>query len=109
MNKSNIKWLTIERIFAVVTTGLLTSILITLIFLFFSNRSKWEYQTVEFMAKESDTAFSDNQKESSYKTIPDISSRILEMGQERWELVSSYLEHETAHPNFGNSEYKYSR
>lgn len=105
MNKSNIKGLTIEKILAVVNTGLLASILITLIFLFFDNRSKWEYQTIEFMAKESDTAFSDNQKESSYKTIPDISSKILEMGQERWELVSSYLEHETAHPNFGNGEY----
>ena len=105
MDKSKIKGLTIEKILSVVNTGLLVSILITLIFLFFENRSRWEYQTIELTAKESDTAFSDNEKALSYKTIPDISSKISEMGQERWELVSSYLENETAYPNFGNNEY----
>lgn len=105
MDKSNIKGLTIERILSLVNAGFLAGILITLLLLLFGYWSKWEYQTIEFMAEESDTAFSDNQKALSYKTIPDISSKILEMGQQRWELVSSYLEHETAHPNFGNSEY----
>ncbi|EFA68224.1 hypothetical protein [Cylindrospermopsis raciborskii] len=105
MGKPQKQELIIEKILPIFNTLLLAGIFITLILIFFNNRSKWEYQTIEFTAKESDTAFSDNQKALSYKTIPDISSKILEMGQEHWELVGSYLENETAYPNFGNSEY----
>jgi hypothetical protein len=66
----------------------------------------WEYQTVEILAGSSSTAsISDNYGKLAYKTIPEFSTRLDSMGSQGWELVSSFLEHETAHPNFGDEDY----
>ena len=67
----------------------------------------WEYQTVEILAETSGTAsiLGENYEKLAYKTIPEFSTKLDSMGSQGWELVSSFLEHETAHPNFGNEDY----
>jgi hypothetical protein len=34
--------------------------------------------------------------------VPDVTSSLDRLGSEGWELVGVFLEHETAHPNFGS-------
>jgi len=66
---------------------------------------KWEYQTLQVFAETQDNIFDENLKKLSYKTIPDISNKINSLGTSGWELVTVYLEHETAHPNFGKEDF----
>lgn len=67
----------------------------------------WEYQTVEILAETSGTAalIGENYEKIAYKTVPGFSAELDSMGSEGWELVSSFLEHETSHPNFGKEDY----
>ena len=58
---------------------------------------KWEYETAEVLAQ----AGSITSADFSYKTVPEISSKLNTMGSLGWELVGVFLEQETAHPNFG--------
>jgi hypothetical protein len=67
---------------------------------------KWDYQTVEILAKTSSAASIDeNYEKLAYKTVPDFSSRLESLGSQGWELVGTFLEHETSHPNFGKEDY----
>jgi hypothetical protein len=63
---------------------------------------EWEYETMEILA--ASQAFPDssgNFAKLDTRTIPDISARLKAMGLLEWELIDSFLENETAHPNFG--------
>jgi hypothetical protein len=68
---------------------------------------KWEYKTVEILADTDISANSDSAKRLSYKTIKDykLRSELSSLGSDGWELVSTFLEVETAHPNFGKEDY----
>ncbi|MBP1473297.1 hypothetical protein J7I44_03245 [Frateuria sp. MAH-13] len=63
---------------------------------------RWEYQTLEFpgtgISRTGSLAL-------SASTIQVDSSKLKVMGEQGWELVDSYLEVETAFPNFGKEEY----
>jgi hypothetical protein len=48
--------------------------------------------------RDGDTAF-------NFNTITPSDYSLTALGQEGWELVSSYLEMETAFPNFGDKQY----
>lgn len=58
---------------------------------------KWEYKRVEV----SGIAVS----ELSSDVILDPTDELNKLGEEGWELVTSYTEVETVHPNFGNDKY----
>ena len=57
----------------------------------------WEYKVVKVAGQEST-----NYNPRSYN---DPTGQLNSLGQEGWELVTSYTEVETVHPNFGNAEY----
>ena len=59
--------------------------------------SKWEYKTMTIEGY----AANDYQRAS----IENPESQLNKLGEEGWELVSSYTQEETVFPNFGNSEY----
>lgn len=61
---------------------------------------KWEYKIIKI----SGTSTYYNEDFGAY-TFPDPTSQLNTLGKDGWELVSSYTEIETAHPNFGNKEY----
>lgn len=62
----------------------------------------WEYQTVELPG----TGISRTGSSAlSASTILLDSSRLNAMGEQGWELVDSFVEVETAFPNFGKEEY----
>ena len=64
---------------------------------------KWEYATESIVADVPiENLFN---KKHSYKTIPRFASSLDSRGQNGWELVDTFLEHETAHPNFGKDDY----
>lgn len=65
----------------------------------------WQYKTVEVLAEVAPGAILDNQKALAYKAIPDQQTMLNKLGEEGWELVSTFIEHETAHPNFGKEDY----
>lgn len=66
--------------------------------------TKWEYTTIEILA-ESPFTIGENRQKLAYKSIPGIALKLMEMGSKGWELVDSFLEHETSHPNFGKEDY----
>lgn len=57
----------------------------------------WEYKVVKVAGSETSDYFS--------RTYADPTSQLNKAGQDGWELVSTYTEVETVHPNFGNSQY----
>lgn len=60
---------------------------------------KWEYKVVKVAGTEgSNGKFGGMQ-------FSDPSGQLNKLGEEGWELVSSFTEESTVHPNFGNSEY----
>ena len=64
--------------------------------------SKWEYKV--FSVSNEGFERSGDEALKSTKVTP-TESEINKLGLEGWELVTSYLELETAHPNFGNESY----
>lgn len=87
--------------------GLTTLLLLLLILILHypSNKEKvdqWEYKVIRFFnsgeSREGSEAFKQTE-------ILISESRLNELGEEGWELVSTSLEMETAYPNFGNSSY----
>lgn len=60
---------------------------------------KWEYKVVKMAGKES------TMKDFTPMTFDDPSETLNKMGKEGWELVDTYTEINTVHPNFGNEEY----
>ena len=68
--------------------------------------TKYDYTSVAILA-ESGPIYDENLKKLFTKRISTekINSTLLEMKVQGWELVDSFLEHETSHPNFGKEDY----
>ncbi len=64
---------------------------------------KWEYKTLEFTPAENNGRVGDGSE--AYNTILPSEVDMNQLGNEGWELVTSYLEMETSYPNFGNEDY----
>lgn len=64
---------------------------------------KWEYKTLVFTPTENNERVGEGSE--AYNTILPSEADMDQLGSEGWELVTSYLEMETAYPNFGNEEY----
>lgn len=64
--------------------------------------SKWEYKTVYVSAK---TVSSDAYSNFSAKEVSliELESEVEKLGKQGWELVDSFVENETVHPNFSQS------
>jgi hypothetical protein len=61
--------------------------------------SKWEYKVVKIAGVEGARGV------YSAMSFNDPSGQLNALGEEGWEVVSSYTEENTVHPNFGNAEY----
>ncbi len=78
------------------------ALLISVSLLLFSCNSNWEYRVVKFDTNE----YSSTGREAFYCDVNQPSDSLLNVyGSQGWELVNTYVEIETAHPNFGNDEY----
>ncbi|MFN4066267.1 MAG: DUF4177 domain-containing protein [Thermosynechococcus sp.] len=65
--------------------------------------SKWEYKTVYVRAETVSYVYPKlSTKEVS---LIELESEVEKLGKQGWELVDSFVEDETVHPNFGNEEY----
>lgn len=64
-----------------------------------SNNTKWEYKVVKI---EGQVGVAGNFGEMAFSSP---TNKLDQYGEEGWELVSTYTEIATVHPNFGNSEY----
>jgi hypothetical protein len=64
--------------------------------------AKWEYKIV-YAPSEGHERSGEGAKK--YQTITIDEAELKKLGADRWELVSSFLEMETAYPNLGNSDY----
>lgn len=61
--------------------------------------SKWEYKVVKVAGTEGVSGKFDGM------SFNDPTNQLNSLGEEGWEVVSTYTEEQTVHPNFGNSEY----
>ncbi len=64
--------------------------------------AKWEYTTLT-LNNSGNSRIGDGSEK--YETIQFNQSEVNRLGDDGWELVSSYLEMETAFVNFGNEKY----
>ena len=65
-------------------------------------QTKWEYKTIDFGSEGHDRTGDGSGK---FHSINPSEESLNKLGIEGWELVTSYLEMETAWVNFGNNEY----
>ncbi len=65
-----------------------------------NNESKWEYKVVKVAGQPAEVA-----ADYSPLVFSDQTPMLNKMGGEGWELVNTYTETNTSHPNFGNAEY----
>lgn len=66
------------------------------------SNGKWEYKVLPVSRDINPIV----ERESLYpSTVTPNDSTLNALGMEGWELISSYLEMETTHPNFGDSKY----
>lgn len=65
-----------------------------------TNNNQWEYKVVKVAGKSAEVL-------ADYGALVygDQTAMLNKMGEEGWELVSTYTEIATVFPNFGNSEY----
>lgn len=82
---------------------LLTAIVIFITQTLYMQNQKWEYKVVyiqpnEFNSRDKEGAF-------NYNTITPSESNLNILGSQGWEISASYLEMETAFPNFGDTQY----
>jgi hypothetical protein len=68
----------------------------------FKPQTKYEYKITSFLTESNDRTGEGAMK---FATVKLDEGQIALMGREGWELVGTFLEMETAYPNFGNSEY----
>lgn len=66
------------------------------------SNQKWEYKLLTVSSQVYSRTGTDALKST---TATPSESELNKLGSEGWELVASYLEMETAHPNFGNESY----
>lgn len=64
-----------------------------------SDNAKWEYKVVKVAGTEGTNG------NFGAMAFNDPSGQLNQLGEEGWEVVTSYTEENTVHPNFGNSEY----
>ncbi|SDZ27173.1 protein of unknown function [Proteiniborus ethanoligenes] len=64
---------------------------------------QWEYKIIDVFPNQSNNRTGAGSGE--YNSISPSPFELNELGSEGWELVTSYLEMETAYPNFGNEDY----
>lgn len=60
---------------------------------------KWEYQIVKIAGVQG------NRGDYSALSFSDPTGKLNALGKDGWEVVSSYTEENTVHPNFGNADY----
>jgi len=77
--------------------------IIILSFLLVACNSKWEYKTVKVLTTQNNSRTDTGAMKHSSIDIND--ENLNEYGKDGWELVSTYLEMETAYPNFGDKQY----
>lgn len=82
--------------------GLLCLGLILLAWGAFKPQPKYEYKVVSFPTESNERTGDGAMKFTSVKVDE---AQLGAMGAEGWELVGTFLELETAYPNFGRSEY----
>ena len=63
---------------------------------------KWEYKTINLEATNQGLYTTNNFNSTKIELTENM---INEYGLEGWELIDTYLEMETVHPNYGDSEY----
>ena len=68
----------------------------------FKPHPKFEYKLISFLAESNERTGSGALK---YASVNVDQAQLQSLGGEGWELVDSFLEMETAFPNFGSSEY----
>jgi hypothetical protein len=68
----------------------------------FKPQAKYEYKVIGFPTESNDRTGDGAMK---FASVQVDEGQITSMGIEGWELVGSFLEIETAYPNFGRSEY----
>jgi hypothetical protein len=85
-----------------VLIGLLFVGLLLLSWSTFKPHAKYEYKVISFLTESNDRTGDGALKFASVKIDE---AQIASMGVEGWDLVDSFLEMETAYPNFGKSEY----
>lgn len=64
---------------------------------------RWEYKVLKFGEEES--LFSHGSDDFFPKSLYDPVPQLNQLGEEGWELVSTFTTTETVFPNFGNKEY----
>lgn len=65
-----------------------------------NKETKWEYKVVKVAGQAAE-----KMAEYSPMVFNDQTPMLNKMGADGWELVNTYTETNTVHPNFGNSEY----
>lgn len=63
---------------------------------------KWEYKVLTVVNEGYELQGAEAYNST---TVSPTESELNKLGLEGWELITSYLELETAHPNFGNESY----
>ena len=82
--------------------GLLCVGLLLLLWLTLKPQPKYDYKVVTYMTEGNSR---DGDGALKFSSVQINEGELSSMGAEGWELVGSYLEMETAFPNFGKSEY----
>lgn len=65
------------------------------------NKKYWEYKIIYYTGYYS----RDGSEAFKYQTITPNETELTKLGEEGWEIATSYLEMETAYPNFGRDDY----
>ena len=92
-------------VFSSVICGLMI-VLIALISVNIVHKPEYEYCVKQYFPEESHERTGDNFADTAaYTTIAVNNDELNSLGAQGWEIVTSYIETETAWPNFGNNDY----
>lgn len=79
----------------------LSSLFLLLLISCSENKKYWEYKIIYYTGYNS----RDGNEAFKYQTITPDEAELSRLGKEGWEIATSYLEMETAYPNFGRDDY----
>jgi hypothetical protein len=96
------KFPAITRVQGYVLIGLLAFLVLFAFWNTFKPAPKWEYKTVTFLTAGNERK---GTEAFNYSSIKLDQEELAALGSGSWELVSDYLEMETAFPNFGDTQY----